>query len=152
MDLGQLYEEKDLWIHDKTLRRVRFLFLPYCTEGHWVLIVFDFGPASVVVWNTVNSNEKNTCQRQPLLEIGGRSFLLNAWVSRIFSSGPTKVCSKGAKLMTWGYIYIIKIMECGSRLDFTQEYISKARLFGTYHILATQFHQELLPNISTWNL
>lgn len=51
MDLGQLHEEKDLWSHDKTLRRVRFLFLPYCTEGHWVLIVFDFGPASVVVWN-----------------------------------------------------------------------------------------------------
>jgi Ulp1 family protease len=52
-------------------------------------------------------------------------------------------------------IYIIKIMECivtGSSIKFTQEYISKARLLGTYHILSTQFHQGKLPNIYTWNL
>lgn len=124
--------------------------LPFCTKEHWLLIVFDFGAASVQVWNKVNSHEE---YKEDTVAA------INSWKKCISDRLGEPNILKGPVLwnesVQQGVYYdfgktIIKIMECivtGAPLDLTQDYFSRARNHATQNILAIQFDRHLLPDL-----
>lgn len=74
------------WLRNGTIESVRYLFLPYCTEVHWLLVVFDVVKKEITVWNIVFQNGPYIYLRLILLYLIGIDTLLLIISNQIFGN------------------------------------------------------------------